>query len=231
MIPKPIVIVMDGRYKKLRLVAFDLDGTLTVETSSWQSIHRFFGTEVYGAEGLRDYELGRISYEEFMRRDIAHWPKGLHISTIEEILSSFSLRPEAENTIRQLRQRGMRVVVITSGLAPLARNVCQRLQIEDYVANDLETDAAGRLTGQGIPVVEPLKKDRVLHEFLRRLDLRSEQALAVGDTKFDRSLLKAAGIGVAFKEDGRPDPELLEVATYIITKLTDVVGIVDHLSL
>jgi phosphoserine phosphatase len=225
------VIAMDDRNNKLKLVAFDLDGTLTVETSSWQRVHRFFGTEAYGAEGLRDYELGRIGYEEFMRRDIAYWPKGLNIKTIEEILLTFSLRPEAEDTIRQLRQRGMRVVVITSGLAPLARNVCKRLQIEDFAANDLETDAEGRLTGQGILVVEPLKKDRVLHEFLRGLNLRSGQALAVGDTKFDRSLLRAAGIGVAFKEDGRPDPELLEVATYIITKLTDIISIVDHVNL
>jgi len=60
--------------------------------------------------------------------------------------------------------------------------------------------------------------------------MRSEQTLAVGDTRFDKSLLKAAKIGVAFKEDGRPDPELLEVASFIITKLSDVVSIVDNLN-
>lgn len=217
--------------RKLRLVAFDLDGTLTVETSSWQKLHRFFGTERHGVEGLRDYELGRIGYEEFMRRDIAYWPKGLSMDAIEEILSTFSLRPEAEDTISQLRQRDMKVVVITSGLAPLARKVCKKLQIEDFAANDLEMDTERRLTGRGILVVEPFKKDIVLDEFMKRLSLRPEQTLAVGDTRFDKSLLKAAGIGVAFNEDGKPDPELLEVATYIITRLSDIVSIVDRVNL
>jgi len=215
---------------EIRLVAFDLDGTLTVEVSSWQSLHRFFGTEGFGEAGLKDYELGKISYEEFMRRDISCWPKGLSMDVVEGILSTFTLRPEAEDTISQLRQRNMKIVVITSGLAPLARKVCQRLKIEDFAANDLETDATGRLTGRGILAVEPFKKGFVLDGFLRRLGIPSEQTLAVGDTRFDKNLLRAAKIGVAFKEDGRPDPELLEVASFIITKLSDVVSIVDNLN-
>jgi len=217
---------MMAKSGKLRLVAFDLDGTLTVEASSWQSLHRFFGTERYGESGLKDYELGKISYGEFMRRDISCWPKGLSMDVVERILSTFTLRPEAEDTISRLRQRDMKIVVITSGLASLARKVCQRLQIEDFEANDLETDAEGRLTGRGIPSIEPFKKDVVLNEFLRRFGMRSEQALAVRDTRFDKSLLKAAKIGV----DGRPDPELLEAATFIITRLSDVVCIIDDVN-
>lgn len=213
---------------KIRLVAFDLDGTLTVEASSWQSLHRFFGTERYGEVGLRDYELGKISYEEFMRRDISCWPWGLDKDVVDNILSTFTLRPDAEDTVSQLRQRNVKVVVITSGLASLARKVCQRLQIEDFAANDLEADADGRLTGRGILVVEPFKKDVVLNKFMREFDMRSEETLAVGDTKFDKSLLKAAKIGVAFNVNARPDPELLEVATFIITRLSDVVSIVDN---
>jgi len=215
---------------KIRLVAFDLDGTLTVEASSWQRLHQFFGTERFGEAGLKDYESGKISYEEFMRRDVSCWPKGLSKDVVEGVLSTFTLRPEAENTISRLRQRDMKIIVITSGLASLARKVCQRLQIEDFAANDLETDAEGRLTGRGILVVEPFKKDSVLDKYLKRLGIPSEQTLAVGDTRFDKSLLKAAKIGVAFKEDGRPDPELLEVATFIITRLSDVVSIVDKLN-
>jgi len=111
----------------IRLVAFDLDGTLTAEANSWQSLHRFFGTERYGELGLKEYELGEISYEEFMRRDISCWPKGLSMDVVERILSNITLRPEAEDTISRLRQRDVKIVVITSGLASLARKICQRL--------------------------------------------------------------------------------------------------------
>jgi hypothetical protein len=96
-IPKHIGIAMTALPGKFRLVAFDLDGTLTVEVSSWQSLPRFFGTERSGEVGLKDYELGKISYEEFMRRDIACWPKGLKIDSVERILSTSTLRVDRKS--------------------------------------------------------------------------------------------------------------------------------------
>ena len=64
---------------------FDLDGTLVKEISSWRSIHKFFGTEDGVSSNLKAYELGKIDYEEFMRRDIALWPKHIHINVIKKI--------------------------------------------------------------------------------------------------------------------------------------------------
>ncbi|MGQ9514743.1 MAG: HAD-IB family phosphatase [Thermoproteota archaeon] len=212
------------------MVAFDLDGTLTVESSSWQRLHRFFGTEKFGEEALREYELGKISYEEFMRRGISAWPKEVTIDTINSILSSIELRQGAEEAIFHLRRRNMKVVVITSGLAALAKNVCDRLKIDRYMANDLEIDASGRLTGRGIVGVEPFKKDVALQKIAKQFDISLEETIAVGDTKFDESLLRAARIGVAFAEDGKPDLELMRVANYIITRLTDLIKIVDHVN-
>lgn len=213
---------------KLKLAAFDLDGTLTVEGSSWQRLHQFFGTESFGEKALHEYELGKISYEEFMRRDISVWPKEVTIDTINSILSTFTLRRGAEESISSLKLRKMKVVVITSGLAALAKKVCERLQIDKYVANDVEVDSRGRLTGRGIVCVEPFKKDVVLMEVASQLGVSCDETIAVGDTKFDESLLRAARIGVAFAENGKPDIELLRVANYVITELNDIVAIVDQ---
>lgn len=213
---------------KLKLAAFDLDGTLTVEGSSWQRLHQFFGTENFGEKALHEYELGKISYEEFMRRDISVWPKEVTIDAINSILSTFTLRRGAEESISSLKQRKMKVVVITSGLAALAKKVCERLQIDKYVANDVEVDSRGRLTGRGIVGVEPFKKDVVLMEVASQLGVSCDETIAVGDTKFDESLLRAARIGVAFAENGKPDIELLRVANYVITELNDIVAIVDQ---
>lgn len=213
---------------KLKLAAFDLDGTLTVEGSSWQRLHQFFGTESFGEKALHEYELGKISYEEFMRRDISVWPKEVTIDTINSILSTFTLRRGAEESISSLKQRKMKVVVITSGLEALAKKVCERLQIDKYVANDVEVDSRGRLTGRGIVGVEPFKKDVVLMEVASQLGVSCDETIAVGDTKFDESLLRAARIGVAFAENGKPDIELLRVANYVITELNDIVAIVDQ---
>jgi phosphoserine phosphatase len=221
---------MPIRARDLSLVAFDLDGTLTVEKSSWQTIHKSFGTEGCGEGALREYELGKINYEEFMRRDIACWPKDLKIDSVERILSTSTLRVGAADAIKELRGRGMKVVVITSGLASLARRACRSLGIEDFAANDLETDAEGRLNGKGIVVVDPFRKDLVLEGFMRQMGIRREQTVAVGDTKFDKSLLGAAAVGLAFADDGIPDPGLMGVADYVITELSDVVLVVDHLN-
>jgi soluble P-type ATPase len=65
-------------------------------------------------------------------------------------------------------------------------------------------------------------------EVASQLGVSCDETIAVGDTKFDESLLRAARIGVAFAENGKPDIELLRVANYVITELNDIVAIVDQ---
>lgn len=181
--------------KRFLVAAFDMDGTLLEEDSSWVAIHKHFGTEEIGKKSLELYTKGKITYEEFMRRDIAAWPKGISKEEIERILSSYKIRRGAVSTVSRLRKMGIEPVIVTSGIDILASNVARDLGIKKWVANSLIFDNEGKLTERGRCFVEPLRKDAAFLRLISQLGAKRDETIAVGDTPYDISFLKVAGIG------------------------------------
>ena len=183
-----------GQFKP-SLAAFDLDGTVLEHNSSWVAIHRHYGTEHVGAASLRLYTEGRIDYHEFMRRDIASWPKGVTRDEIKSILSGYAIRREAPKVFEELRRRGIQTALVTSGIDILAKEVAEALKIDHWVANGLKFDRAGVLQPTGVGRVDPTRKDLAFKKMLRRLGVPPKDAIAIGDTIYDLAFLKSAGLG------------------------------------
>ena len=195
-----------------RLASFDMDGTVLEHNSSWVAIHRAFGTEHLGAASLRLYTEGKIDYREFMRRDIASWPRGVKKDQIEEILSGYKLRKEAPRVMEELRDMGMKTALVTSGIDILARDVARDLKIDYMVANGLRFDRDGALLPTGVGRVDPTRKDLAYGRLLRKVGVRPKQSIAVGDTTYDLAFLKSAGLGFMLAHTTRvPDPEIIHI--------------------
>jgi HAD superfamily PSPase-like hydrolase len=204
--------------RRVRLAAFDLDGTVLEHNSSWVAIHKHFGTEHNGAASLRLYTEGKIDYREFMRRDISSWPKGVTKDEIVEVLSHYRIRREAPEVFEELRRRGISTALVTSGIDILARDVAVDLRIDHYVANGLKFDRAGRLLTTGVGRVDPTRKDRAYARLLSKVGIQAKETLAVGDTIYDLAFLKSAGLGFMLAHTTRlPDPEVIH-----IDKLTEI---------
>ncbi len=203
----------------IRIVAFDFDGTLSHNGSSWRKLHRYFGTKEKSRINLELYEKGEIDYKEFMRRDISAWPNDLHISKVREIVSDgFQLNPDAGHVISEIKKRGLKVAIISAGLDVLISKIGEELGADHVIANGFETDGEGFLTGEGIFRVDLIRKDLALLSLLDSIGLSAEQCLSVGDSKYDSNFLKASGRSVAI----HGDEELERVATHVLTNLTDV---------
>jgi len=213
--------------KPVRMVIFDLDGTLIEGKSSWGRIHEFFGTEQKGEDGLEKYERGEIDYVEFMRRDMSAWPVGISRSVLEKILSGFTFSTGARDCTSGLRKRGIRMGVVSSGLDLLAGMVCRDLGIECCVANGLVFDQQGRLTSDVLPRVDLLRKDEALMKMVSEQGLEPDEVLGVGDTHFDIPLLRACGYRVAFKPRRKDKDKLEEIAHYFVDDLRELLPIVD----
>ena len=56
---------------EVRAVAFDCDGVLANNASSWQNIHEYFGTE--NSEMLAKFLRKEITDEEFVEDDLRMW--------------------------------------------------------------------------------------------------------------------------------------------------------------
>ncbi len=188
--------------RRFRLVVFDLDGTLVKAKSSWITIHEHFETTKNARLNLELYNENRITYKEFMRRDILLWPRRLPISKITSILmENLSLNDDSHRVISEIKKRGYQTAIVSAGLDVLANKVKELLGVDFCIANGLETDENGFLSGEGIMRVELSHKDIALLQILRQAGLTSQECIAVGDSMYDATLLQCAGLSVAISDD------------------------------
>ncbi len=182
-----------------KLVVFDMDGVLTDCKSSWYFIHKYFGTE--NMENIRLFNEGKIDYPTFIYMDVMLWKAKDPYLTIEKLKKIYERMPMmngAYETVKTLKEKGMKLAIITGGLDIIAEIVSKRLGIEIYYANGLETDGNGVITGKAKIVVNPYRKDIALMNLLGKLEIKPQDTVAIGDGEVDVPMFKIAGTSIAF---------------------------------
>jgi phosphoserine phosphatase len=183
----------------LRLVAFDMDGTLVDVASSWAAVHAHFGEQ--NADGLRRFLADEIDDEEFIRTDIEIWRRHLPQlarDDLEGILSRVPLMPGAPELFDGLRRRGVRTAIVSGGIDLLAHRIARELRIDVALANGFRVRSDGRLTGEGIVRVPIHGKEQVLAQLQRQLGVAPEETASVGNSSIDVGLFRRSRLGVAF---------------------------------
>jgi HAD superfamily PSPase-like hydrolase len=203
------------RYKA---VAFDLDGTLVSEKSSWYTLHRYFGTYEQSTRNMQAYEKEAITYQEFMRRDISLWQPRPHFNTLRNVLFNYSPTPNSEVATQILSEKGLTLFIVTTAPDFFANFVASKLKIQNVAANGMIFDGEGYITENTVFRVDLMKKEYAFETLLSKKGIECEECIAVGDSKFDRGFLKKAGLGVAFN----PDTLLRHESNYIIDDMKDL---------
>ena len=184
---------------KISFVVFDLDGVLADTISSWVYLHEYYG--VNNDAAYEAYMNGEIDDHEFMRRDIKLWleiEKRLHISKIQQILDTIPIMTGFSETMDALNDRGIERAIISAGLDNLADRVAKLGGVKYVLANGLELDDNGYLTGEGILRVKLRDKGLVVKDLIGKLDLEPNSVVAVGNGEIDIPMFKATGLGIAF---------------------------------
>src|SRR2546427_355793 len=167
-----------------KLVVFDLDGTLTLERSSWYLLARHFGSYQKSKNNMNDYTQGKIDYPEFMRKDIADWGKKVHLSAVKKVLDKIEVRPTARAVIRDLRATHT-LAIATTALDLLATRVAADLDIAIVKCNRAISDNNGLLTGDVAFEVDLMNKDLVVKDLAEELGYNLSDCAAVGDSIYD----------------------------------------------
>jgi phosphoserine phosphatase len=155
---------------------------------------------------------GEIDYAESLRRRVALLA-GLEEAALEQICEQrMHLSPGAEALVRRCRERGIRTLLVSGGFDFFTTRLQQRLGIDEVLSNVLEIEG-GRLSGRVLgAIVDGGAKAAKLREEMRRLGLRREQALAIGDGANDIPMMSEAGTSVAY----RAKPAVREHATHAL---------------
>lgn len=185
-----------------RALLFDLDGTLTPVRSVWQHLHERLG--LWDDAAVRHQEAflrGALSYEEFCRRDAAHW-KGMAVTRLRGFADRIPYRRGARRAIAAARRRGAVVGVISTGLTLLADRAHRELDLDWSVANHLAV-RAGRIAGSVAVRVRHGEKDAAVERFCRRFRIDPGEVISIGDSDGDISMFARTGLSVAYHPASR----------------------------
>lgn len=205
--------------RRFDLVAFDMDGVLVDFASSWTWVHEHF--KVSNEVSLVDYIEGRIDDREFMRRDIRLWMKkkdDLCMKDIDEILRPVPIIAGIAETVKALQRQGVKCVIVSGGLDMAASRIAGEFGFDDFMANSLECDARGRLTGNGVLRVELSNKSTALKMFQARYGVPRERTAAIGNSFVDVSMFGVSGLSIAFN----PIDDLVEKNAQVVLRSRDL---------
>jgi phosphoserine phosphatase len=195
----------------IKLVVFDVDGTLTQHSSVWWRLHGLFGTTEKGRIYFEQYFAGEIDYVQWADLDAALW-KGQPYDRVIEAVRNTQLVKGAKEAIQILKEHNIRTAILSGGLDVMADDIAQRVGIEYVLTNKL-VHSDGFLTGEVEYVVGWAEKSEHIQKVLDHFGLSLEQTAFVGDGRNDMSVFPVVGLSMAFNPK---DQEVAEAANVVI---------------
>ena len=184
---------------KYDMVAFDLDGVIVAERSSWEWVHKAFGVD--NTPNLNAFCADEIDDLEFMRTDIELWKKikpDVCLDDIRNILIDAVINNGAIEIIQTLKKQGIKTCIISGGIDLLADYIGEKCGVDKVMANGLAADESGKLTGEGILRVKLRDKASTLSQLLEEFNIPPEKCAAIGNSWVDISMFEIAKFGIAF---------------------------------
>ena len=183
-------------------VIFDLDGTLTKTASPWRHIHERLGLwETTASVYLDEWLSGKITYDEFCRRDTRLW-RGRSLPEIEGYLDEIEFNRHVPAVVQGLVQRSMPSIIISSGFRYVARKIQNECSWEPLLiyANELMDGPEVRILVSA-DRVSPLSKKAHADSALRLVGAAASTTLVVSDAMHDLEQLADCGFHLHVRQE------------------------------
>ncbi len=205
------------------MAVFDMDGTLVRLESSWQLIHKAMGTLREARDNMERYRRGEISYDEWAELDVACW-LGKDFSPALRALSKIEPVDDLREALELLRERGLLVGVVSSGLDLVLKRVEKLFEFDFSVTNELILEGS-RVVGWRVNV--PFNaKGGIVKRLASKLGIPLDRVAVIGDAENDLEMFRIpVGLRVAFN----PSSEALEREADVVIRsnsLLDVARVV-----
>lgn len=213
----------EKKMDKLRLVVFDVDGTLIKVGSIWRFLHEELDTEARSKESMELFYQGKITYSEWAKFDVSLW-RNQSLKKIRRLVDEIPYVDGAKEVIEILKENNVKVVLLSAGLSLLGERIEKELNVDYSLSNELIVKD-GLLTGDIKVNVCLDNKVKALNQILQRLNIKAEECCAVGDDESLIPLFQEVGLGIAFN----PCSEEVEKNADIIVKGEDLRDILPYI--
>ncbi|UCE96747.1 MAG: HAD family phosphatase [Candidatus Bathyarchaeota archaeon] len=206
----------------IELVIFDIDGTI-LQAYSWQCIHKSLNTWKQAKKYHTQFYKNQITYEDWARLEAALW-KNQPLSKIKRIINQISYTKGVKETFDILRQKGIKIYLLSAGLTQAAERIQEELGTDGYAANTLLAKN-GKVTGQVKVNVAFHQKDKHLPTILRKFNLTHYECAAIGDDPTLIPLFKKVALAIAFN----PTDKAIERHANAIIRSKDLRSILPYI--
>lgn len=187
------LLPVEGRRKSL-LIA-DMDSTI-INVECLDELADFAGLKAEIAAITERAMRGELDFESALTERVGKL-KGLKLDALARCYEErVALNPGAETLVKTMAKHGARCVLVSGGFGYFTSRVAQRAGFHADRANTLLDDGAALTGAVAMPI---LGREAKLAALLEESNNAPETALAIGDGANDLAMIKAAGLGVAYR--------------------------------
>ena len=207
-------MLMPEKKHELKAILFDMDGVII---DSFDASYKIFNDlrkkcklSIMSKEEYRKSVWGGFftdNVKKYLKTNNVAGIETYHKKLISKYKNEVKLMPDAEKVLKAIKKKNIKIGLVTNTLRGQTADKLRHHEIKNYF------DAV--VTGSDVERVKPCP-DPVL-KLCNKLDVMPEEAILVGDTKFDYKAGKAAGcLVIGLNADG----------DFVISKLDELLQLV-----
>ena len=190
------LVPVEGRRKKL-LVA-DMDSTI-INVECLDELADFAGLKAEIAAITERAMRGELEFEPALIERVAKL-KGLALSALQRTYDErVRLNPGAATFVKTMAKHGARCVLVSGGFTFFTSRVANDAGFHANRANVLLDDGAALKGEVQTPILGRAAKLEALRAEAAAIGATAQDALAIGDGANDLDMIKAAGLGLAYR--------------------------------
>ena len=191
-----VLAPLEGRRK--RLLVADMDSTI-IGCECLDELADFAGVKPEIAAITDRAMRGELEFEPALVERVSKL-KGLSVDALQRCYDQrVALNPGAETLVKTMAMHGARCVLVSGGFTFFTSRVAAAAGFHGHFANTL-LDDGNTLTGEvAQPILGRQAKLAALQQEAAACKASTQEVLAIGDGANDLDMIKAAGLGVAYR--------------------------------
>jgi phosphoserine phosphatase len=213
------VALLPAQGRRKRLLVSDMDATI-IGQECLDELADFAGVKAQVSAITEAAMRGELDFEAALRTRVALL-SGMKVAVLEHCWQErITLNPGARTLVATMAAHGARCVLVSGGFTFFTQRVAEAAGFHAHRGNTL-MERDGALTGEvGVPILGRAAKRETLEGEAGALGLEPADALALGDGANDLDMIRAAGLGVAYR--AKPVVAAQAAAAIRLTDLTSV---------
>jgi phosphoserine phosphatase len=210
---------------QIKIVAFDFDGVIFDGESTAVEIGEKFGLAKQIRGTLFELLTWNVTLKEAILKGAAVW-KGIKADDVARVTEGLHLRQGSAETMNELKRKGYKLALISSGLSQVTYSIIkQRLGLDYAFGNEAEIKK-GVFTGKLVaPPVDANRKAEILKSIAELEGIAPTNCAVIGNDPNDMPMMLIAGLKIGVN----PHPAVARISNAVISDVKDLRAILQYL--